>query len=369
MIDSIYDPNDLGPARPGFSLGRTQGRAFKGGGGGSSPSNVTNTTKVEPPPQLAPYLAPFMQQASAVAMTPYQQYTGQQIADFTPDQYAGFDLARQMAGYGMDDVHSSRTQLHSTMGGNYLGYKPGTVSTGQNALLGQNNPYLQSAINSAHDDISRTYGNSVFNNTDATMARAGAFGGSAWQQAQSENARQMSNELGRVSNDMRMADYGLQAQLGEADLARQLQASQFNAGLNDSAYQSERARQLQAAGMLPGMAQQGFANAQALLGIGDAQQAQNQGQLDIAYQNWMNQQNQPYQSLDVMGNAIRTLMGGGGTQTQTGPNPYQRSGTASALGGALGGGMLGSSLLPAAAGATPWGLIGGAGLGLLGGLL
>lgn len=361
MIDSIYDPNDLGPARPGFSLGRTQGRAFKGGGGGSS--NVTNTTKVEPPPQLAPYLAPFMQQASAVAMTPYQAYQGQQIADFTPDQKAGFDMARYEANRSQQYLSRGNDLLTNTIGGNYLGYTPGDVTAGKNAMLGQNNPYLQSAINSAHDDISRTFGNSVFNNTDATMARAGAFGGSAWQQAQSDNARQMSNELGRVSNDMRMADYGLQAQLGEADLARQLQASQFNAGLNDSAYQSERARQLQAAGMLPGMAQQGFANAQALLGIGDAQQAQNQGQLDIAYQNWMNQQNQPYQSLDVMGNAIRTLMGGGGTQTQTGPNPYQRSGTASALGGALGGGMMGMQL------GGPMGGMVGAGLGLLGGIL
>jgi len=359
-------------------------------GGGSSPSNVTNTTKMEPPPQLAPYLAPFMQQASAVAMTPYQQYTGQQIADFTPDQLAGFDMARQSAGYGMDDLNRGRGQLQATLAGNYLGYSPGsnaylgaTTNVGQNALLGQNNPYLQSAINSAHDDISRTYGNSVFNNTDATMARAGAFGGSAWQQAQSENARQMSNELGRVSNDMRMADYGLQAQLGESDLNRRMQAQQTDlarnsalaqAGLDmsNANFQAERARQMQAAGMLPGMSQSGYRNAQALLGIGDAIQGQNQGQLDIAYQNWMNQQNQPYQSLDVMGNAIRTLMGGGGTTTQTGPNPYQRNSTASALGGALGGAGLASSLGASMSGAGlagPWGLAAGAGLGLLGGLL
>ncbi|MGB6105639.1 MAG: hypothetical protein WBF88_17490 [Pusillimonas sp.] len=386
---------------------------MSGGGGGSS--STTQTTKMEPPPQLAPYFAPFMQQASSVAMTPYQSYGGQQIAGFTPDQLAGFDMARNTANQAQGALAGASGQLNSTIGGQYMGYSPGTnaylgatsnagqnaylgatTSVGQNTHLGQNNPYLNSAIDSAHGDISRTFENSVFNNTDAMMARSGAFGGSAWQQAQAENARQMSNELGRTSNDMRMADYGLQAQLSESDVNRRLQAQQNdlarNAGLSgqdldrslqaqqtdfarnaalsqagldmaNSNFQNERLRQLQAAGMVPGMAQAGYANSQALLGIGDAQQAQNQGALDLAYQDWMQQQNHPYQSLDVMGNAIRTLMGGGGTQTQTGPNPYQRSGTASALGGAIGGGTLGMQF------GGPMGGAIGAGLGLLGGLL
>jgi len=361
---------------------------MSGGGGGSK--NTTQTTKVEPPPQLAPYLAPFMQQASAVAMTPYQQYGGQRIADFTADQLAGFDMTRNVASGSQSALARANQQVGATSAGDHLGYQPGTndylgakTSVGQNALLGMNNPYLNQAIDAAHGDITRNFNNTIANNTDATFARAGAFGGSAWQQAQSENANQLAQNLGRVSNDMRMADYGLQAQLGEADIARRLNAeqtdlarnsalSQAGIELSDAAYQNERARMLQAAGMLPGMAQAGYTNAQALLGIGDAIQGQNQGQLDIAYQNWINQQNHPHQSLDVMANAIRTLMGGGGTTTATGPNPYQRSGTAAALGGALGGAGLASSLGASMGGAGlagPWGLAAGAGLGLLGGIL
>lgn len=340
---------------------------MSGGGGGSS--NTTQTTKVEPPPQVAPYFAPFMQQASAVAMRPYESYGGQRIADFTKDQLAGFDMTRQVAGQNQAALSGANQYLNSTLGGDYLGYTPGQAQAGTNPLLGMNNPYLQSQIDAAQGDVVRNFNNSVANNTDAAFARAGAFGGSAWQQAQGENANQLSQNLGRIANDMRMADYGLQAQLGESDLNRQLQTQQFNMGLNDSAYQAERARQMQAAGLIPGMAQAGYTNAQALLGIGDAIQGQNQGKLDMKYQDWINQQNYPNQQLDVMGNAIRTLMGGGGTTTATGPNPYQRNSTASALGGALGGAGLGASLFPAAAGATPWGAIGGAALGLFGGLL
>ena len=91
----------------------------------------------------------------------------------------------------------------------------------------------------------------------------------------------------------------------------------------------------------------------------------NQSILDQGYNNWLEAKNYPYQQLDVMGNAIRTTMGGGGTTTMTGPNPNQSSPLGSAVGGAaLGYGLAG--MAPAA-----WGLTGpvGAGIGAAAGLL
>lgn len=330
------------------------------GGGGSS--NTTTTTKMEPAPQVAPYLAPFLQQASSVAMRPWQAYGGQRIAGFTPDQLAGFDMTRQNVDQSNQQLQGALGQVGSTATGSGLDYSPQQVQAGRNALLGMDNPYLQQQIDAAQGDVIRNFNNTKANSTDAAFARAGAFGGSAWQQAQAENQRQLAGELGNVSNSMRMQDYNLQAQLGEQDLNRQLQAGQFNSQMGDQAYQQERARMLQAAGMIPGLTQGGLQNAQALLGIGDAQQAQNQGALDLKYQDWTNQQNYPYQQLDVMGNAIRTIMGGGGTTTQSAPNPYQRNSTASALGGAMSGAGVGANF-------GPWGAAIGGGLGLLGGLL
>lgn len=317
------------------------------GGGGSQ--NVTQTTKQEVTPALQPYLPAYMQQASSVAMKPYETYGGDRIAGFTGDQNTGFNMVRQQAQQGQQNLSGAMGGLNDTISGQYLNRDPGT-----NALLGMNNPYLQSAIDSAQGDVKRQYENSVFNNTDATMARAGAFGGSAWQQAQSENARQMSGELGRVANDMRMQDYNLQAQLGESDLNRR-----------QSAFDSERGRQLAAAGLLPALNQAGYQNAQSMLDIGNAQQAMNQAGLDVNYQDWLGGQQHPYQSLDVMGNAIRTLMGGGGTTTSSMPNPNQTNPIAGALGGAMGGASLAGTLGVSG----PWGAGIGAGLGLLGGLL
>lgn len=375
MIDSLYDTHDTGERR-GFVLGRNRGRMFKGGTGG----DTTQVSKMEPSAEVKPYLGPYMEHAAAIAQTPYQSYGGQQIAGFTQDQLSGFDMTRDHAFGSQQLLGVGNNQLMQTASGGYSGYTPGTNSylgketqVGTNALLGMDNPYLNKAIQSSMGDITTQFNNSVANNTDAMMARSGAFGGSAWQQAQTENANQLAQNLGRTSNDMRMTDYALQAQLQEADVARRMNASQTDLARNsaleqsgiqlgDAAYQAERARQLQATGMLPSLQQAGYQNAQALLGSGDAQQAMNQSQLDLLYNNWLQEQNYPQQQLDIMGRAIGTTMGSGGTQTTTGNSGVQRNSTASALGGALSGAAAGTAIMPG------WGTAIGAGVGLLGGM-
>lgn len=414
------------------------GRTIKPQVGGGGSSSTTQTTKMEPPPQLAPYLAPFMQHATSVATTPYQPYTGQLVASQPWEIHEGQNITRNIANQQIGDTNFSRDRMYETMQGLHLdrqasnvanrnvdagsvanrNVEAGTVdnrniTAGTNALLGLNNPYLQSAIDANMGDVTRQFNNTILNNTDAAMARAGAFGGSAWQQAQQENARQMTESLGRVGNEMRMQDYALQAQLQEADVARRLGADQFNANLNtaidennvnrqlaagqfnanlntgidqyntslandtarfnaqlntgidqfntslnEQAWQNERQRQMQAAAALPGLNQYGYMAGSAYGGVGAQNQAQQQAALDANYAQWLNQQNHPYQSLDVMGNAIRTIMGAGGTNTATGPNPHR----ANPIGGALGGAMAGAGI------GGPWGAAIGGGLGLLGGL-
>lgn len=350
-----------------------------GGGGGGE---VTQTTRTEAAPQVNPYLAPFMQQASGVAMTPYQPYTGQLVAQQPWETQHGQLITRNVADQQISDMNASRGNLQGVMGGQYLGYQPGNVgnrevSAGTNALLGVDNPYLNAAIKANMGDVTDQFNNTILNNTDATMARSGAFGGSAWQQAQQNNAKQMTESLGRVGNDMRMADYALQAQLQEADVARRLGADQYNAtlntgidqyntGLNNQAYQTERDRMLAAASALPGINQYGYQAGGAYGAVGAQNQQQNQAGLDAAYNQWQQQQNAPYQSLDVMGNAIRTIMGSGGTSFSTAPNPNQSNPIGGALGGAMSGASIGS-MVPGIG--TGIGAAVGGGLGLLGGIL
>lgn len=335
------------------------------------------------------------------------------------------------------------------------------VSVGQNSLLGMNNPYLQEQIGAAQGDVTRSYLQTVQPQRDAQMRSSGSFGNAGVQQMQLEDQRNLQQNLGRVASDMRMQDYGLQAQLGEGNLSRQLAAlqanasnllqnnqfnsqlqaqdlnrnlmgaftqqqfnagqmldaakfdagmqsntqqfnaglgaqdlarnagllqqlsmfntgnqvdnvrqaqnlmqsqqqfnagqananSQFNAGLgaqqsqfnagqrnNMSQFNTGLANQRQQTGLgiAQGLAQQPYQDAQMLLGVGDNLRDYQQTLLNQGQQNWQAQQNAPYQQLDVLSNAIRTLMGGGGTSTTSSSLP-QVNRLASGMGGAAGG--------------------------------
>jgi hypothetical protein len=67
----------------------------------SGGGKTTTTTQASGPPQWAiPYFQSAISQASNVANQPYTPYGGARVADFTPDQYQGFDQIRQQATAG-----------------------------------------------------------------------------------------------------------------------------------------------------------------------------------------------------------------------------------------------------------------------------
>ncbi len=238
---------------------------------------------------------------------PYVGYGGQRVADFDPDQVAGTDMIRAAAQRSAGDTDTARGQFSDTANGAYMGYQPGF-----NPMLGLNNPYLTQAIDYATGDVSRAYAQGTAPQTDARFARSGAFGGSAWQQAQTENNRAYAQELGRVSSTMRMDDYTKQQQLFENAIGR-----------SDAAYQAERARQLSAAGSLPNLAANDINAGQALYNVGTQKRTAQQQKLDQAYQEWLDARNEPQRRLAIMQSAIGSILGGGigGDRTTTAPNP------------------------------------------------
>jgi hypothetical protein len=168
------------------------------------------------------------------------------------------------------------------------------IDAAQQGLLGVTqqtpgqNPYLDQVINKSMGDITRNYQDAIAPQTDANFARAGAFGGSAWQQANERNQRGLGEALGNTANQMRYQDYG-----------------------------DTQSRQMQAYGLLPSISSAGMGVAQNLYGMGQ------------------NVLNEDAQRLGILGNAVGVGMGGAG-QSTTGANPNYRSPLQTALGlGAL----------------------------------
>lgn len=263
---------------------------MSGGGGGG---NSTSKTIAELPGYAQPYAEQLLQRGADLSNQGMPVYTGQRSANMNWYQQAGTDMTANRAMNGSPVMNSGNANLQSTLNGSFL----------------NGNPYLDSQINKASQDVTRNY-QSATNNTDSMMARAGAFGGSAWQQAQEGNQRQLAQGLGDVASGMRYQNYA-----------------------------NERQNQMQALGMVPTYANQAYVDAQQLQNVGQQRYAYDQQKIDDSMDQWSDYAQSPYKQLDILGNTLRGSVGGGGTTTQVGPRANglaQGVGAAAALYSILG---------------------------------
>jgi len=313
-----------------------------------APDKTTTTTELPVWAQSAS--KELLARGSALSQKEMPVYEGQRSANLNGYQTDGLNMAAARAYGGSSEINAGSHALQGTLNGQYLGRDTGTNQymgaqpTGQNAFMGEN-PHLQQSIDKAAADITRNYTGAV-NSTDATMARAGAFGGSAWQQAQDGNSRNLVQGLQDSATSMRMQNYNQSAGLAENALGRQQQNWQTNAGLADSglarnqaAFEGERGRQMAGLSSALQYGNQAYTDAAQLQGSGETVYANEQQKLADQQALFNERAQSPYKQLDVLGNSIRGAIGNGSTVSQTGPgaNPWaQAAGGAAALYGMLG---------------------------------
>ena len=224
--------------------------------GGSKTQTTTNQTVI--PEEVKPLLSQYLSQAQTLSQQPgsneLMRTGANQAWGQANNAYSGIDAARQgLMGVAAGDGYNQ-------------------------------NPYFDQTVQKSMGDITRNYQDAIAPQTDANFARAGAFGGSAWQQANERNQRGLGEALGNTSNAMRSGNYS-----------------------------QERQNQMQAYGLLPQVSQAGMGVAQNLYGMGQ------------------NVQNQSANQLGILGQAVGVGMGGAG-QSTTGANPNYRSPLQTALG-------------------------------------
>jgi hypothetical protein len=375
---------------------------------GSTPSNTTSKTTTELPAWAQASSQQLLNRGSALSQKEMPVYDGQRSAGLNGMQQQGMSMVQNRATNGSAEINAGSQALQGTLGGQYLGRDTGSNQymgaqptganayqgaapstanqfqgaqpTGQNAYMGDN-PYLQSTIDKAAGDITRNYTGAV-NSTDATMARAGAFGGSAWQQAQEGNSRNLAQGLSDSATSMRMQNYNQSASLAENALGRDQQNWQTNAGMadatlgrnqanwntnanmsesalgrnqaswqtnagladsglarNQAAFEGERGRQMGGLSTALQYGNQAYTDASQLQGAGELQYGADQQKLTDQQALFNERAQSPYKQLDVLGNSIRAAVGGGSTVSQSAPgsNPWaQAAGGAAALYGMLG---------------------------------
>ncbi|TXH46564.1 MAG: hypothetical protein E6Q97_29300 [Desulfurellales bacterium] len=195
--------------------------------------------------------------ATQLASRPYQQYTGDRIAQFSPETQQSWGMIANQAKNGDPSLNAARSQLTNTISGQYL--DPSS------------NPYLRQTYDQAANRMADAYSRGTASQTMSQFARGGAFGGSAMQETQAANNRAFGDSL--------------------ADLGSQIYGGN---------YQQERGRQLQAMTMAPQFANQRYVDAAALAGIGQQKQAYDQSVLDMNKQDWDNANQYGMQQLQML---------------------------------------------------------------------
>ena len=325
-------------------------------GGLFSSGDDNVTTQQQLPSFLQPYAPLYAQQGYNLSQAPFNPYPFETVAPFTQDQNAAMDMVRQRSLAGSPVVNAAQQQTLNTINGAYQGehtnpYRDQMAATREGQYLSpESNPYVQQMFDTSANRVTDAFSRGTAAQTDARFARAGAFGGSAWNEMQGANQQALGDSLAGMAANIFGSNYANER--GLQDSAQQFAANQFDQNLN-----RERNLQQQASQFAPNLAVQDYRDAEALLNVGGMQQQQGQQYLSDDYSRFQQSQQYPYQQFQTFGQLFNPNLGSQSTQTMPGVSP-----AAGALGGALGGlGMYNSGR-----NAGIWGQPTGGGTGLLG---
>lgn len=283
------------------------------------PSTSSSLTTSQVPQYLSDYLYNLMSGAYSAAQQEYQPYGGPRIAGFTDPQQQAFQMTQDAAGSYQPELTAAQQTAAQGAGLNTLTAAQPYFSQASQSLPStiQNymNPYQQNVINTMGSEAARQLQEKILPQVSDEFTKAGQYGSTRHQEIAQRGARDIASDL-------------------EANIGKQLAQGYTTAGTQAQADLQRLASMGQAAGQLAGTQETSaanLANVQAALGqkqqalgltgaaameaTGAEQQAMNQKNLDLAYQDFLTQTQYPEQQLGFLSNIVRGLPSGGGTSS------------------------------------------------------
>ena len=230
-------------------------------------SKGATTQTSEVPDYLQDLYTEASRRGLEAADIPFQPYTGEMVAGFTPDQAQAMQATRGLFGQAMGlDPRSNLAALA----------RQGTPTVQAASLLDTDiaryqDPYTEQVLEPALADIQRRQ-DIEQQRAQSRAIRAGAFGGSRSAILESEATRPFAEEAAQTIAGLRSAGFGQALGMAERDAARRQQAALGQAELE------LRAREQQA-GLLGGELGEQYRTLGLLSGIGGQQQALEQARL------------------------------------------------------------------------------------------
>lgn len=299
-------------------------------GKSSGPKNttVTNTTL---PDYAEPYYKDIMSKGQAIANQPYQAYRGGRLAGFSPDMLSAHQGVRNMAAYGTPGTDVAYDMVSQSSNFNPWTYSSDTVtptdmvgSSNYDTLINRfMNPYMEGVVNAQKDAAIRDYDRGRADR-NADYVKAGAFGGSRQAVADYLGEEGLLNRLSGIDATGRnqawnqahgaaldSQKYNIDAWL-RGDLANQ-QAGLEAQRLGDQSRQYGADIGLRGAGMMSDLdrARLGMmtdANKQ-LASVGQDYMNMNQNQLNLMYEEFINQRDAPRQNINWLAGLMNGVPG------------------------------------------------------------
>jgi hypothetical protein len=277
---------------------------------------ATNTTRAETvlPEWYTQYAKDILSKATAATEQPYSAYGAPRIAGFQPEQEEAFSGFRSSMGAYQPYLQAATQGLQRGTGSFTA---PGVASQYMN-------PYTQNVVAGIGSAAGRNLYENLLPAVNRTFIGGGTFGGSRSQEFTARAVRDAN--AAALSEQNKAMKEGYESGMGQfnTEQSRLITASPYMAALGT---QAQTQRNLDLAGLEQ---------------IGSQRQQLGQRSADLAYQDFLNQQQYPYEQVQKLA-AIggQPSAQGSGTVSTTTPRP---SSTGQVLGAITGGiGLLGAT--------------------------
>lgn len=249
--------------------------------GSATTATATNQTM---PDWYTGFLRDMAARGVQIGNKGYQQYGGTRVAGFSPDQQAGFAATRNNVGAwkpGMQAAQGALGQASTQLqGANKNWTDPGVSQS-----------YMSPYMSGVTDEIARlgnqNFSENLMPQVQGAFTGAGQFGSTRNADILGRTARDVQANISGQQTQALQQGYGQAADIFGNDMSRGQQGAQIGAQLAG------------AQGALGQLASQmGGADAAALGQIGQQQQNQQQAGLDLAYKDFLDQNNFDWQNLE-----------------------------------------------------------------------
>lgn len=295
----------------------------------SPPSAPTSTSQTTIPEYAKPTAERLVGRAEALSEAEYTPYGGQRLAAQTPEQQA---VTQRILSQQAPGQFEAGTNLAAAGGIGSLGLGGQASQAGQQYMANVTDPrqiqslmspYMQNVVDiQKQEAIRAAQQGQLAQNLNA--ARQGTYGGARQTLAMTERERNLQDQMAKI-----------QAAGSQAAYEQAMKAQQFGSELGLKGQQTglQAAQQAAQSGAVLGQLgigqQQTFENLAKLQSAAASQeQAQRQRELDLAYQDFITQQQMPYKQLgflsDILRGSASLAATGGKTVYEQQPSPISQ---------------------------------------------